>query len=147
MALRRVLVANRGEIAARVIRACRELGLGSVAVYSDADAELPYVGLADAAVRIGPPPAAASYLDAGALVDAARRTGCDALHPGYGFLSERAELAEACAAAGIAFVGPSPAALRALGDKARGAGARAGGRVPRPCPAATTRRRSACRCW
>ena len=69
-------------------------------------------------MRIGPPPAASSYLDAGALVDAARRTGCDALHPGYGFLSERAELAEACAAAGIAFVGPSPAALRSLGDKA-----------------------------
>jgi len=115
--IRRVLVANRGEIAVRVVRACHALGLGAVAVYSDADRGLPHVALADSAVRLGPAPAAASYLDAGALVAAARATACDALHPGYGFLSEQPALAEACAAAGVTFVGPSPEALRLLGDK------------------------------
>jgi acetyl/propionyl-CoA carboxylase alpha subunit len=86
----RVLIANRGEIALRVIRACRTAGIGTVAVYSDADAAAPHVHAADTAVRIGPAPAAESYLDVGALIDAARRTGADAVHPGYGFLSERA---------------------------------------------------------
>ena len=129
MALRRVLVANRGEIAARVIRACRELGLGAVAVYSDADAELPYVGVADAAVRIGPPPAAQSYLDAGALVDAARRTGCDALHPGYGFLSEREAFPVALEKARIVFIGPNARAIAAMGDKIESKKAAAKARV------------------
>lgn len=114
---RRVLVANRGEIAVRVVRACRELGIESVAVYSDADAGALHVRFADHAVRIGPPAAAESYLAIDRVIDAARLTGADAIHPGYGFLSERSEFAEACAAAGIVFVGPSPQTLTGLGDK------------------------------
>jgi acetyl/propionyl-CoA carboxylase alpha subunit len=114
---RRVLVANRGEIALRVIRACRELGCETVAVYSDADVQAPHVHAADRAVRIGPGAAAESYLALDRLIDAARGTDADALHPGYGFLSERPELAEACAAARITFIGPAPATLAGLGDK------------------------------
>jgi acetyl-CoA carboxylase biotin carboxylase subunit len=113
----RLLVANRGEIAVRIIRACRELGVETVAVYSDADAGAPFVRLADQAVRIGGPPPAESYLRLDAIVDAARSTGAEAVHPGYGFLSERPELPEACAAVGIAFVGPPAAAMRLLGSK------------------------------
>ncbi len=113
----RVLVANRGEIALRVIRACRELGCETVAVYSDADVGARYVRAADSARRIGRPPATDSYLRVDAIVDAALASGAQAIHPGYGFLSERAELAEACESAGVVFVGPAPAALRALGDK------------------------------
>ena len=114
---RRILVANRGEIAVRVIRACRELGIESVAVYSDADAGALHVQLADVAVNIGPAPAAESYLRIDRVIDAATKTGADALHPGYGFLSERPEIADACATAGITFIGPSREALDQLGDK------------------------------
>ncbi|WP_426515740.1 biotin carboxylase N-terminal domain-containing protein [Diaminobutyricibacter sp. McL0618] len=114
-----VLVANRGEIACRVIRTLRELGIRSVAVYSDPDRTAPHVVLADEAVRIGPAAARESYLDVEAILEAARRTGAEAVHPGYGFLSESAAFAEACAAAGIAFIGPGVHALDVMGDKIR----------------------------
>ncbi|MGH2408392.1 MAG: acetyl-CoA carboxylase biotin carboxylase subunit, partial [Candidatus Limnocylindrales bacterium] len=125
---RRVLVANRGEIAIRVMRACREAGIETVAVYSDADRGARHVRAADIAVRIGPAPAAQSYLVVERIIGAALQTGADAIHPGYGFLSERAALAEACAAAGLVFIGPTPATLSGLGDKlsARRAAAAAG---------------------
>jgi len=115
--IKRVLVANRGEIALRIIRACHEEGLEAVAVYSEADRLSPHVRAANLAVPIGPPPAAQSYLDIAKLVDAAQRTGCQAVHPGYGFLSERAPFADAVAAAGLVFVGPPASAIRAMGDK------------------------------
>jgi acetyl/propionyl-CoA carboxylase alpha subunit len=113
----RLLVANRGEIALRIIRACRELGVETVAVYSDADATAGHVLAADIAVRIGPAPAAESYLRGNAIVEAALATGAQAIHPGYGFLAERASFAAAVEAAGIVFVGPSSATIAALGDK------------------------------
>jgi geranyl-CoA carboxylase alpha subunit len=115
----KILVANRGEIACRVIRTAHRLGYRTVAVFSEADAHAPHVQQADEAVPIGPAPAAESYLHIEALLDAARRTGADAVHPGYGFLSERADFAEACAAAGLVFIGPPPEAMHAMGDKAR----------------------------
>ncbi|MFP5310115.1 MAG: acetyl/propionyl/methylcrotonyl-CoA carboxylase subunit alpha [Actinomycetes bacterium] len=115
---RRVLIANRGEIARRVIRTCRRLGIETVAVHSDVDAREPHVRDADAAVLLGPAPAVDSYLDVAKVVDAAVRSGADAIHPGYGFLSENPALAEACAAAGITFVGPSADVMRLMGDKA-----------------------------
>ncbi|WP_208324053.1 biotin carboxylase N-terminal domain-containing protein [Diaminobutyricimonas sp. TR449] len=114
-----VLVANRGEIACRVIRTLRRLGIRSVAVYSDADRDALHVRQADGAIRIGPAPAGHSYLDAAAIVDAAVSAGAQAVHPGYGFLSESAALAEACAAAGLVFVGPEVGALEVMGDKIR----------------------------
>ena len=117
MNLRRVLVANRGEIALRIIRACHDEGLEAVAVYSDADATAAHVRAADAAVRIGPAPAPQSYLRIDALIDAARESGAQAVHPGYGFLSERAVFAEAVERAGLVFVGPPASAIRAMGDK------------------------------
>ncbi|HEY0409017.1 MAG TPA: biotin carboxylase N-terminal domain-containing protein [Candidatus Dormibacteraeota bacterium] len=117
MALRRVLVANRGEIARRVIRACHDEGLEAVAVHSEVDAGAPFVAEADQAVLIGPGPAPQSYLDVAALLEAARRTGADAVHPGYGFLSESARFAAAVAAAGLTWVGPPAEVIAAMGDK------------------------------
>jgi acetyl/propionyl-CoA carboxylase alpha subunit len=114
---RRVLVANRGEIALRIIRACHELGMEAVAVYSDADAGAAHVRAADAAVRLGPPAPAESYLRGDAIVDAARSTGAEAVHPGYGFLSEREAFARAVEVAGLAWVGPPPGVIATLGDK------------------------------
>jgi acetyl-CoA carboxylase biotin carboxylase subunit len=117
--IRKILIANRGEIALRVIRGCRELGIATVAVYSDADRGALHVLHADEAYRLGPAAATASYLRGDLILEAARRSGSDAIHPGYGFLSENAEFAEACAAAGMIFIGPSAAAMRALGSKTR----------------------------
>ncbi len=115
--MKRVIVANRGAVARRVIRALRSLGIESVAVYSEADRDLPYLKEADLAVPIGPAPAAQSYLDQAALLRAASQAGADALHPGYGFLSENADFAEAVERAGLVFVGPSPRWIRMLGHK------------------------------
>ena len=112
-----VLIANRGEIALRVVRTCRRLGIRTVAVYSDADAGAAHVRAADTAVRLGPAAASESYLDSGKVIDAARATGAQAIHPGYGFLSENAAFAAACEDAGIAFLGPTAAAIRTMGDK------------------------------
>jgi acetyl-CoA carboxylase biotin carboxylase subunit/3-methylcrotonyl-CoA carboxylase alpha subunit len=117
MMFRRVLVANRGEIALRVMRTCKRLGVETVAVFSDADATAPHVRFADQAVRLGPAPVKDSYLNAVAIVAAARETGAEAVHPGYGLLSENADFARAVAAANVTFIGPPPAALEAFGDK------------------------------
>ena len=110
-----LLIANRGEIARRIIRTARRLGVRTVAVYSEADADAPHVHEADAAVLIGPAPARESYLVPEKIIAAAKETGAEAIHPGYGFLSENAGFAEAVVAAGLVWVGPPPAAIRAMG--------------------------------
>ncbi len=115
--IRRVLIANRGEIAVRVARTCRRLGIETVAVFSDADRRAPHVHATDAAFRIGPPEPRKSYLDVDRILDATRLSGADAIHPGYGFLSENAAFAERCAAASITFIGPRAEAIRAMGSK------------------------------
>ena len=115
--LESVLVANRGEIALRIIKTLRRMGIRAIAVYSEADADLPFVAAADEAVRIGPPPPASSYLSVPALLDAARKTGARGLHPGYGFLSENAAFAAAVRDGGLTWIGPSPAAIQAMSDK------------------------------
>jgi propionyl-CoA carboxylase alpha chain len=113
----KILIANRGEIACRVIRTARRMGIKTVAVYSDADARAPHVRMADEAVRLGPAPASESYLKADLIIEACKQTGAEAVHPGYGFLSERASFVEALSAAGIAFIGPPANAIAAMGDK------------------------------
>ena len=112
----KVLIANRGEIALRIVRACRELGVGSVAVFSDADASAPHAREADEAVHIGAAPSRESYLRADKLIDAARRTGAQAIHPGYGFLSEREHFAREVVDAGLVFIGPPASAIAAVGS-------------------------------
>jgi propionyl-CoA carboxylase alpha chain len=114
---KKILIANRGEIACRVIRTARKMGIATVAVYSDADARAPHVKMADESVRLGPPPASESYLNAELIIDACKATGAEAVHPGYGFLSERESFARALEEAGIAFIGPPPGAIAAMGDK------------------------------
>ena len=113
----KILIANRGEIACRVIRTAKRMGIKTVAVYSDADARAPHVRMADESVRLGPPPASESYLKAELIIDACKATGAEAVHPGYGFLSERTSFAEALKEAGIAFIGPPSNAIAAMGDK------------------------------
>src|SRR5215212_10018871 len=124
----KILIANRGEIAVRIIRACREMGLPSVAVYSDCDRDARHVREADQAFHLGPSEASRSYLRIDAIVDAARATGADAVHPGYGFLAENAAFAAACRDAGLTFIGPSPDAITLMGSKtgARDVAIRAG---------------------
>ncbi|HEX2762630.1 MAG TPA: acetyl/propionyl/methylcrotonyl-CoA carboxylase subunit alpha [Allosphingosinicella sp.] len=113
----KILIANRGEIACRVMRTARKMGIATVAVYSDADARAPHVRMADQSVRLGPPPASESYLNADLIIAACKETGAEAVHPGYGFLSERESFARALEEAGIAFIGPPPRAIAAMGDK------------------------------
>ncbi|HEY6912678.1 MAG TPA: biotin carboxylase N-terminal domain-containing protein [Myxococcales bacterium] len=126
----KILIANRGEIACRVARAARALGVKTVAVYSDADAQALHVQACDEAVRLGAAPARESYLDAARVLAAAKQTGAQAIHPGYGFLSEQADFAQACADAGVVFVGPPPAAMRAIKDKAQARAVMRGAGVP-----------------
>jgi acetyl-CoA carboxylase, biotin carboxylase subunit len=127
---KKILIANRGEIALRVIRACKELGVQTVAVYSEADRESLHVRFADDDVCIGPPPSRDSYLKIPRLIAAAEITGADAIHPGYGFLAENAEFAETCAASNIAFIGPTAAQIRVMGDKAAARSAMQAANVP-----------------
>jgi acetyl-CoA carboxylase biotin carboxylase subunit len=136
--IRRVLIANRGEIARRVIRTCREMGIASVAVYSEADAGAPHVREADEAIAIGAAPSTESYLNISRVVDASRRARADAVHPGYGFLSENAAFAEACEAAGLIFVGPPASVMRRLGSKTGARALMAAAGVP-VVPGATPR--------
>src|SRR5499427_349100 len=113
----KILIANRGEIALRIIRACRELGIKTVAVHSEADTRALHVRFADEAVCIGPPPSAQSYLNIPAIISAAEITAADAIHPGYGFLSENASFAEVCELSGFKFIGPKPELIKTMGDK------------------------------
>src|SRR5438874_10074415 len=126
----KLLIANRGEIACRVARAARALGVRTVAVYSDADERALHVEQCDESVRVGPAPARESYLDAKKVLAAAKQTGAEAIHPGYGFLSEQADFAQACAAAGVVFVGPPPGAMRAIKDKSEARAVMRGAGVP-----------------
>ena len=128
--MKRVLIANRGEIAARILRACRAANLEAVAVYSTADRDAPYLAQADRAVCIGPPSAAQSYLKADALLATALGTGCDAVHPGYGFMAENAGFARRCVEHGLTFIGPSPEAIELMGDKIAGRAAAIANGVP-----------------
>ena len=128
----KVLIANRGEIAVRVIRTLTDMGIASVAVYSDADAGARHVREAGEAVRIGPPPAAESYLNIAAIIEAAQATGAQAIHPGYGFLAENARFARACAAAGLTFIGPRRRRHGRTGRSPRGTRSRGGSPVRRP---------------
>ena len=114
---KKILIANRGEIAARILRACRELCIETVSVYSTADADALHVMFSEQAVCVGPPRASDSYLNMDAILTVAKATGCDAVHPGYGFLSENAEFADACRDAGLAFIGPSGDVIRKMGNK------------------------------
>ena len=116
---KKILIANRGEIAVRVIRACHELGITAVAVYSDADRAALHVRKADEAYHIGPAPASESYLKIETILEVAKRCGADAIHPGYGFLSENAKFARACEQAGIKFIGPSASSMEMMGSKTR----------------------------
>jgi acetyl-CoA carboxylase biotin carboxylase subunit len=129
--IRKILIANRGEIALRVIRACKAAGIATVAVYSDADRGALHVAAADEAYRVGPPPASESYLRGDVILEIAARSGADAIHPGYGFLSENATFAETCVAAGVTFIGPPAAAMRALGSKTLARQAADAAKMPR----------------
>ena len=120
----KILIANRGEIACRVARTARALGVRTVAVYSDADANALHVSACDEAYRLGPAPPRESYLNGDAIIGIAKRSGAQAIHPGYGFLSENEGFAAACAAAGVVFIGPPPAAIAAMGSKSVISGAR-----------------------
>ena len=128
--IKKILIANRGEIAVRIIRSCREMGIPTVAVYSEADRLSLHVRMADEARLIGPPPASESYLRMDVIIETARSAGADAIHPGYGFLSENPSFARACAQAGITFIGPSPESMELLGDKLQGKKTVAAGGVP-----------------
>ena len=114
---KRILIANRGEIACRIIKTARRMGIATIAVYSDADRDALHVEMADEAIPIGPPPAAQSYLDIEKIIAACRRSGAEAVHPGYGFLSEREAFAAALAKVGVVFIGPNAKAIAAMGDK------------------------------
>src|SRR4051794_791900 len=125
----KILIANRGEIACRIIKTARRMGIKTVAVFSDADRDVLHVEMADEAVHIGPAPAAHSYLLIDKIVEACRQTGAEAVHPGYGFLSEREAFPHALAAAGVVFIGPNPRAIAAMGDKIESKRAAAAARV------------------
>ena len=145
-AFRKILIANRGEIALRIMRTARRLGYGVVAVYSDADRDSLHVGEADEAIRIGEAQPAQSYLNIGAIIAAAKSSGADAVHPGYGFLAENEDFARACQDAGPVFIGPSPEAIKAMGNKAGAKEIMQAAEFP-VCPAIRAPIRPTLRCW